>query len=209
MEAEEVMPKKTKISVIIPAKDEPYLLQLVDEIHQALAYESHEILVQSEQSLGYAVQCGLRKAKGEVVVIMDGDGSHNPKYIAPMLSYLNGKTDLVVGSRYFGHGRSEDSLIREITSRFFCLMARLLLKLHVKDVMSGFLVGKREAFRFTFARGYKFGLELIMENRNRVAEHPIVFEKRKMGRSKASPFEVLRILKLIVQLRSLHLRFRA
>jgi glycosyltransferase involved in cell wall biosynthesis len=66
------------VSIIIPYKNEPYLNRLISEINNALTC-SHEILVQTEPGLANAVICGTKKAKGNILVVLDGDGSHDPR----------------------------------------------------------------------------------------------------------------------------------
>mgnify|MGYP006108375339 CR=1 FL=1 len=45
---------------------------------------------------------GIEKSKYKNILIMDGDGQHNPTYIKKMFKILlNKKTDFVVGARKF------------------------------------------------------------------------------------------------------------
>lgn len=41
-----------------------------------------------KQGLGSAYRDGIKKAKGNFVIIMDADLSHHPKYIPEMIKYL-------------------------------------------------------------------------------------------------------------------------
>ena len=52
------------------------------------------------QGKGYSLRCGFEYAKGEIIVTMDADGSHDPKDIEKLvLTVLNG-ADIAVGSRF-------------------------------------------------------------------------------------------------------------
>lgn len=65
--------------MIIPVKPpEPYLSELKKQIRYALWDRSHEILLQFEKGLSNAVQAGVDRAQGNLVMVMDADGSHNP-----------------------------------------------------------------------------------------------------------------------------------
>jgi len=191
------------ISVIIPVKPpEPFLEILEKEVHKELYDLPHEVLIQTEEGLSYAVRKGIEKAKGEIIVVMDADGSHNPKYIRPMVELAQNGYDLVLGSRYVKGGGVNLGFYRLLTSRIYCRIACLLLNLNVKDPMTGFIVGKRELLeKIELADfSFKFGLELICKA-NKIYEYPIFFEKRKGGRSKANLKQGIETLKLIWNLR--------
>ena len=174
------------VSVIIPCKNEPYLNRLISEIDNCLAY-SHEILVQTEPGLAKAVMCEAKRAKGDVLVVLDGDGSHSPRTLNKMVS-LVATYPVVVGSRYVNGGVSKDSLVRQFLSRLFCKMARATLKVEIEDSMSGFVAIGRRVLNSVHLEpfGYKFVLELLVKSNgcHKVFECPIVFEARKMGYSK-------------------------
>lgn len=182
------------ISVVIPAKDEPYLSYLVDFLDNVIDYP-HEILVQNEPGLASAVLHGIKKAKGEIIAILDADGSHNPKDLNKMVRLLE-NYQVIIGSRYVKGGNSKDFFRRRFLSLAFCRIAQVLLGLNISDPMSGFVVAKRRVFESVKLRpiGYKFLLELLVKSNGsfRISEYPITFEKRKMGSSKTGPFEAIR-----------------
>jgi dolichol-phosphate mannosyltransferase len=174
------------VSVIIPYKNEPYLNRLINEINNSLTC-SHEILVQTEPGLANAVICGIKKAKGQILVVLDGDGSHNPRNLNKMVNLVP-TYPVVVGSRYINGGVTNDSHIRQFISRLFCRIARLVLKLEIEDPMSGFVAFNRQVLKRVHLEpfGYKFLLELLVKSNGcfKVLEWPIIFEARKMGSSK-------------------------
>jgi dolichol-phosphate mannosyltransferase len=185
-------------SVIIPVKKEPYLPTLLSQL------EGYEVLVQCEPGLANAVLCGVKRSHGEAIVTIDGDGSHPTSAIPHMLKYLS-VFDVVVGSRYVKGGKTEDYFMRMLISRLFCKLARFVLRININDCMSGFIVAKREVFEQLNLKplGYKFGLELIVKSKGkfRVAEYPVVFEKRKMGLSKTGFGQAIKTLTFIIKLR--------
>ncbi len=182
------------VSIVIPALNEPYLNTLVLYLPKG-----SEVLVQREKGLANAVWMGIRRAKNPIIVVLDADGSHPPGAISRMINMLSSRTWLIVGSRYCNGGYSYDSLPRKIVSLAYCFVARVLLGTDIHDVMSGFWVGYRESFTFNPFDGFKFGLQLIKNNRGHVAEYPIVFEKRKVGKSHIKPLQAIRDLFTIVK----------
>jgi dolichol-phosphate mannosyltransferase len=194
------------ISIVIPVKKpEPYLNQLLWDIEQYV-WQPHEVLVQTEKGLGYAVKCGIAKAKGDILVICDADGSHPVQSIQNLTVYIDKSTpsaDVVVGSRYNG-GLTYDSFTRKVISRIYCKLAQHLFGLTVKDNMSGFVAVKKEVFTKypIHNNGFKWLLELLVHSKGNltVVEHPIVFVPRKAGHSKASPLEAIRTLHFLLTL---------
>jgi dolichol-phosphate mannosyltransferase len=161
-------------------------IRLINEINNALTC-SHEILVQTEPGLANAVICGTKKAKGNILVVLDGDGAHDPRNLNKMVN-LVATYPVVVGSRYINGGVTNDSHFRQFISRLFCRIARLILKLEIEDPMSGFVAIDRRVFKRVHLEpfGYKFLLELLVKANGcfRFLEWPIIFEARKMGNSK-------------------------
>ena len=86
---------------------------------------------------------GVRSSSADIICIFDADGSHNPKYIPDMIRRLS-YADVVLGSRYVKGGGTRDYLVRTLLSRFFCKLARTVLRLGINDTMSGFLVARRK-----------------------------------------------------------------
>jgi dolichol-phosphate mannosyltransferase len=185
------------ISIIIPVKNEPYLPTLLGQL------EGYEVLVQREPGLANAVLHGVKLSTGEAIVVCDADGSHSPRYITEMLKHL-AWADVVVGSRYVKGGGTEDYFVRMLISRLFCKFARFVLRIHVNDCMSGFVVARREVFEQLNLKpfGYKFLLEIVVKSKGkfRVAEYPVVFEKRKMGLSKTGAGQLIRTFAFIMKL---------
>jgi dolichol-phosphate mannosyltransferase len=191
------------ISCIIPVKEpEPYLPQLVGQLEHLLE-PPYEILIQRQKGLGYAVMCGIKRSKGDVVVIMDADGSHTPSAVMSLVKLARYKYDIVVGSRY-GGGATQDSFRRKLISRVYCLFAQVVFGLSVRDNMSGFIAAKREVFeQYPITnKGFKFGLELLYRSKGklRATEFPILFASRKAGKSKASPMEAVNTLLFMFRL---------
>ena len=211
-----------KVSIIIPTKNEPYIQKLVDKIHEEISNLNHEIIVvdksdvtpklkgakvlrQKSDGLGKAFLEGLKLAKGDIIVLMDGDGSHRPEDL-PKLIEKTKSYDIVIGSKYVKGGRTKDKLYRILISRIYCLFASLILGLKVKDSMSGFAAVRRKVYEKIRLNpiGFKINTELLYKAKRfgfRATEVPIVFEERKFGRSKTNLKEGLKTLKFIFKLK--------
>jgi dolichol-phosphate mannosyltransferase len=158
----------------------------------------------SDRGLSQAVLDGLRTATGNVLVVMDADLSHPPEVLPQMLDRLEAGADFVVGSRFVEGGTTDDDwgIFRWLNSRVATLLAFPLTR--VKDPMSGFFMLRKDSFQ---ARsnynpiGYKIGLELLVKcDCQNVAEVPIHFTDRQLGKSKLSFKEQLRYLQHVRRL---------
>ncbi len=191
-------------SIILPVKNEPYLPTLLEQINQQGKYK--EILIQTENGLSQAILAGIQKSKGKIICVLDADGSHSPTYLNSMIALLK-DYDIVIGSRYIEGGSTEDKISRRFISRVYRYVANKLFNLPIKDVLSGYIVAKKEIFTTLQLNpiGYKWGLELLVksqksQNTYKVIEYPIRFTQRKQGSSKADLKQGLQTLYFMFKL---------
>ena len=150
-----------KVSVIIPAYNEEGAIgSTVSRIKEL--YPEYEIVVVDDGSTdktrekaksagakvvvhpynignGAAVKTGIRNAKGDFVVLMDGDGQHAPEDIKKLLKYAE-EYDLVVGAR---SSASQASMQRRVANWLYNRLASYVGKFPIKDLTSGFRVFRR------------------------------------------------------------------
>ena len=151
----------------------------------------------------------------QVLIEMDADLSHNPKYLPNVLKQLQ-KNDVVICSRYVDDGGTKDwGLIRRVVSRFGSFYARFILGFRVMDFTGGFnawhaRVLKSIKLEDIESNGYVFQIELkyraILSGFS-FKEIPIIFADRQKGESKMSlsiVFEAIYMVFLLRLRRSLH-----
>ncbi len=162
------------------------------------------IVRKNEKGLSTAVRRGATEAPSGPVVTMDADFSHHPRFLPAMFSKLEEGYDIVVGSRYVQGGQIEGwPGSRIAVSKIATMLARVFLRVPVKDPMSGF-VGVRAPHmlidNIEYA-DYKFLIELLAKNRlAKVTEVPITFRDRMYGESKLGSTTILRYLFLVIRL---------
>jgi dolichol-phosphate mannosyltransferase len=166
----------------------------------------------SKDGLGKAYVAGFERALAggaELLIEMDADFSHNPRYLADLLAAADG-ADLVLGSRYVTGGGVKDwGLIRRLISRGGSLYARLLLGVEVHDLTGGFKCIHRnvlEAVDLPTIRGegYVFQIEVTYRailHGFSVREIPILFTDRTSGTSKMSWRIALEAMRVVPSLR--------
>ncbi len=141
--------------------------------------------------LASAVVEGFKQAQGEILICIDGDGSHPPEKIGEMVNELKKNGRMVLGSRHIPGGEiSPDwSLFRYCASKICTAMVYFLSR--VKDPMSGFFAIKRGTFLEILPKikpiSYKIALEIIVKGSlTDVIEIPFKFSERQKGSSKVN-----------------------
>ncbi|MHA2296279.1 MAG: polyprenol monophosphomannose synthase [Candidatus Hodarchaeales archaeon] len=168
-----------------------------------------------KQGLGTAYRAGFRRAlqtNATIIFEMDADFSHDPNIIPVMVKKISQENkDFVVGSRKVRGGQIVGwGIYRHLVSTGANMFTRLILRLETRDCTSGFRAIKREVLeRIDFDRidteGYAFQIELLFICERffgtEIAEVPIVFRDRVIGRSKLGSgdikeffFQVFRLL---------------
>jgi glycosyltransferase involved in cell wall biosynthesis len=157
----------TRVSIILPAKNEADGLQRVLPALRQLLPEA-EIIVVDDGSTddtariaaeagcrvhsapysmgnGAAVKRGARLATGDLLVFMDADGQHDPAHIPRLLEALEqGGFDMVVGAR---DRTGQANVGRGAANAFYNRLASWMTGHRVADLTSGFRAVKTERFR--------------------------------------------------------------
>jgi dolichol-phosphate mannosyltransferase len=185
--------------------------KLADELSQA-SPRIHVLHRKEKQGLGPAYIAGFRwgfEKNYDRLIEMDADFSHNPKFLPAMLSNLE-RYDFVIGSRYTeGGGTVNWGLMRKIISRGGSLYARTILGAPIKDFTGGFNGWHRRVLEEVNlaslgAGGYSFQIELkyrAFKKGFKSVEFPILFEDRRVGKSKMSSKIIIEALSLVPKLR--------
>jgi len=151
--------------------------------------------------MGYAsaIQDGMRLALKEgarLILQMDADFSHDPKYLPELLQkQAANDCDLVIGSRYVAGGGTKNwGIDRKIMSAGANSLARTLLDLSAHDCTAGFRCWKRELIEKSGVldvqvQGYAFLFMTLYRCTRlgaKIGEVPIIFVDRQYGKSKMS-----------------------
>jgi dolichol-phosphate mannosyltransferase len=147
----------------------------------------------------------------ECVFEMDCDFSHDPADLLRLRdAVVRGGADVAVGSRWVGDGGTRNwSFLRTFISRGGSIYARLILGVPVNDLTSGFKCFSRRVLErldlaSVHSNGYAFQVEMnyrCHQRGFRIAEVPIVFVDRRVGRSKMGTHIVLEAMLVVLRLR--------
>jgi dolichol-phosphate mannosyltransferase len=171
----------------------------------------HLLVRKEKRGRGYAGKDGFIKALemgAKYIVEMDGDGSHQPKYIPNFIKAIE-NYDIVIGSRYINGGKDEArSLARKIISGFSKWYITFFLGIMVKDPTSGYRMFKREVLEkianiLTASDPFIITEVLyhIKKNNFKIKEYPIIFLERFSGESKLISLTLVKYLFKILKLK--------
>tara|TARA_B110000259_G_scaffold50171_1_gene58977 strand:- start:1168 stop:1854 length:687 start_codon:yes stop_codon:yes gene_type:complete len=155
---------------------------------------------------GNAVRLGIKKSTGKYILFMDGDYSHNPKFILKL--YENKLYDVVIASRYVPGGKTDNSLLSETLSRFLNKFYNIILNLELEDVSNSFKLYNTKMIKRLHLSCNHFDIieEIIFKlkkNNDKIKflEVPYHFKQRKFGKSKRNFFVIIAYLFSILKLR--------
>ena len=168
----------------------------------------------AKEGLGRAYLAGFDWALARpyrFVFEMDADFSHDPRYLPRFLAEMDAGADMALGSRYVeGGGTVNWGVGRQLLSKGGSLYARSILGVQVRDLTGGFKCFRRETLEAldlatVRSSGYAFQIELTYRAIRRgfkIKEIPIVFEDRRVGKSKMSRKIFLEAATLVWKLRA-------
>ena len=150
----------------------------------------------------YAVRHGY-----DIAVQMDGDGQHDPNYLADVVQPVaDGRLDMCIGSRFITKKGFQTSFMRRVGIRIISVLLRVLCGARVLDTTSGFRASNRqmtEYFARNYAQDYPEPEAIITATLAgfRVGEAPVVMCERMGGTSSINAFKsVYYMVKVILSL---------
>jgi glycosyltransferase involved in cell wall biosynthesis len=214
-----------RVSAVIPVKNEArnigWVLEripaLVDEIILVDGVSSDAtvaiartvapetiVVTEPRPGKGQALQTGFASARGEIIVMLDGDGSMDPAEIGRFVGLLDNGYDLVRGSRFMPGGSSTDiTPLRRLGNRGLVGAANLLFRSNFSDLCYGYCAFRRQYLSnlALTANGFEVETELILHAWTaglRISEVASVESPRRTGRSNLHTFrDGRRVLKTL------------
>lgn len=177
--------------------------ELLDEIGRSIESARLRVVFHgSNHGYGAAVSTGVRRARSELIVIIDADGTYPCERI-PELVDVAESADMVVGSRT--EGANPQPLLRRFTKNVLRAHCSWLVGEHIPDLNSGLRVFRKSIFDRFFKilpSGFSLTTTLtvaMMRNRYSVVFVPIRYAER-VGRSKIRPVkDTLGFIQLILR----------
>lgn len=215
-----------KVSVVIPTLNEagnlPHVLPRIPAwVYEVVLVDGYstddtiavarrlwpeiQIVMQEGKGKGAALRSGFAAATGDIIVMLDADGSTNPAEIPAFIGALLAGADFVKGSRFLqGGGTSDMTLFRRLGNLGFTWGVRLLFGGSFSDLCYGYNAFWRKVIHSLELDADGFEVETMMNVRAlytglRVAEVPSFEADRVCGQSNLRTFpDGWRVLKTII-----------
>lgn len=152
------------------------------------------IVTQEGVGKGDALRAGFAAASGDVLVMIDADGSMAPQEIPHFLHFLANGYDFVKGSRFTGGGGSRDiTHLRRIGNIALLKLVNVLFQAQLTDLCYGFCAFHRRYLPFLnlTTTGFEVETALVISALRaglRIAEVPSMEMPRRYGRSNLRTF---------------------
>jgi dolichol-phosphate mannosyltransferase len=146
---------------------------------------------QPTNDYGDAIRTGIAASRGDFVLIMDADGSHNPEFVRELWNHRR-RADVVIASRYVVGGRTDNPPLLVGMSRLLNRFFRAIVRFPVLDVSNSFRIYRGDQLRSLHLTYQHFDileeiLAKLLWHRPKpatVLEIPYRFERRLAGDSK-------------------------
>jgi glycosyltransferase involved in cell wall biosynthesis len=200
-----------RLSVVIPVYNEEVTIKEIVSRVQALEREKEIVIVDDgstdgtaeilkeidnqnqditvlfhgkNRGKGAALQTGFATASGDIIIIQDADLEYDPRdYEALLVPILDGRADVVYGSRFLGGPHRVLYFWHYVGNRFLTLLSDAFSNLNLTDMETCYKVFKKEVINEITLRSNRFGFEpeftmKIAKKGFRVYEVPISYSGR-------------------------------
>jgi glycosyltransferase involved in cell wall biosynthesis len=209
--AEEERERNTaRVTVVIPTLNEaenlPHVLPLIpawvdevilvdglsvdDTVEVALEHRPDiKIVLESTPGKGAALRAGFRAAQGHIIVMLDADGSTDPREIPVFVGALLGGADIAVGSRFVqGGGTADMEQHRKLGNWVLTRLVRVGFGARYSDLCYGYTAFWTDVFPYLDGDYVGFEVETLLHIRALraslcVAEVPSFEAPRRFGAS--------------------------
>jgi glycosyltransferase involved in cell wall biosynthesis len=151
---------RPRVSVVIPTLNEarnlPHVFaRMPQDVHEVIVVDGHSvddtvavarqlwpgvrIVMQTRRGKGNALACGFAAATGDIIAMVDADGSADAGEIPSFVQALVGGADFAKGSRFLkGGGSSDITRFRRLGNRVLVASVNIVYRTKYTDLCYGF-----------------------------------------------------------------------
>ena len=203
---------KTMVSVVIPTLNEAgNILEAITTIEKELAYPKEiivvdgnstdgtigivkdtnlcKLIIEPRRGYGIALRTGFKHAKGDIVVMVDGDGTYEFKHINRLLERMTeSDAELALATRMYDPKKAM-GLMNFVGNKIITVCYNLLYKQFLSDTQSGFRAISHSAIeKVDLDQGdMAFATEMLVEFAKKgfkMIEVNSTYKSRKYGKTK-------------------------
>lgn len=149
-----------RVSVVVPALNEagnvPHvLMRMPHNVHEVILVDGYSVddtvtaarrvrpdvrvVMQTRKGKGNALACGFSAATGDIIAMMDADGSTDPAEIPRFVQALLDGADFAKGTRFAKGGGSDDiTRLRRLGNRVLSMLVNMCFRTRYSDLCYGF-----------------------------------------------------------------------
>ena len=132
------------------------ILQDLERAEPDLKIRFHEV----NQGKGAALRTGFAMAAGQIVIVQDADLEYDPgQYLQLIQPILEGKADVVYGSRFIGESHRVLHFWHSLANNFLTLLSNVFTDLNLTDMEVCYKVFRREVIQGITLKSDRFGFE--------------------------------------------------
>lgn len=167
-----------------------------DRTEQIARVAGADVIVEHRRGYGRAYRTGFQRARGDIIVTSDGDGTYPVENVAEIIDYLlETPLDFVSASRFPLRDKRSMSFRNFVGNAVITFLVVLLFHERITDALSGMWVFRKECLRGIklISNNWDFSEEIKIEAiRNpdiQFGEYPILYRER-AGETKMFPWTV-------------------
>ena len=207
--------KLEMVSVVIPTLNEAgNIKEALESINRTLAFpyeiivvdgcstdgtleivrnSNAKVIVEPRRGYGLALRVGMKAAKGDVVIMVDGDGTYEFKHINMLLERMMEKdAEMCLATRMYDPNKAM-GFMNFVGNKIITFCFNMVYKQNLSDTQSGFRAISHSAIeKVDFKEtDMAFATEMLIKFSQkgfRMVEVPSSYKVRKYGKTKLKPF---------------------